>query len=166
MTVGQAVGFLHHVVAAPAGTDPESPSSRPCVLSCNPNDVLLNGRSFDIPWNCNPKPDAKVPVAGFTRDSPLAMENPYFSFVTWAGCGTPPGDDHTLTARDLTWKFSVSGGFSPLAVSITGTTATAVSPQSMRFIESFGQLAIVDGELQGLVLIDLNTLSLAHAPYY
>jgi hypothetical protein len=36
----------------------------------------------------------------------------------------------------------------------------------MRFIESFGQLAIVDGESQGLVLIDLNTLGLAHTPYY
>jgi hypothetical protein len=60
----------------------------------------------------------------------------------------------------------VRGGFNPLTVSITGNTNTAVSPQSMRFIESFGQLAVIDGELQGLVLIDLNTLAFAHAPYY
>jgi hypothetical protein len=103
------------------------------------------------------------------------MENPYMSFVTWSGCisalpradgGALPEGAHTLTARDQTWKFSVRGGFTALVVSITGNTSTAVSPQSMRFIESFGQLAIVDGESQGLVLIDLNTLGLAHTPYY
>jgi hypothetical protein len=94
------------------------------------------------------------------------MQNPYMSFVTWSGCGELTGGDHTLTDRDQNWQFAVRGGFSPLVVSITGSTTTAVSPQSMKFIESFGQLAIVDGELQGLVLIDLNTLAFAHNPYY
>jgi len=171
VTVGQTgLGFLHHVIAAPQGTDPANPISRPCVLSCDPNDVLLNGRSFDVPA-CAVPPS----FSGITRDNPLAMENPFLSFVTWSGCGTlqaqadgggPAAGAHTLTARDLTWKFSVRGAFTPLFVSLTGSTATAVSPQSMRFIESFGQLAIVDGELQGLVLIDLNTLTFAHNPYY
>jgi hypothetical protein len=58
------------------------------------------------------------------------------------------------------------GGFSPILVSLTGGTTVAVSPQSMRFIDSLGQLAIVDGEQQGLVLIDLNTIAFAHDPYY
>jgi hypothetical protein len=167
VTVGQnGVGFLNHVIAGPQGSDPASPTSRPCVLSCDPHDVLLNGRSFDVPWGTPPacKPPANLP--GIERTSPLAMYNPFFSFVTWSGCGTLTGQDHTLTARDLNWKFSVRGGFSPLVISITGNTTTAVSPQSMRFIESFGQLAVVDGESQGLVLIDLNTLGLAHTPYY
>jgi len=162
VTVGSSLGFMHHVIAAPPGSDPSSPASRPCVLSCDPHDVLLNARSLDVPPVC-PPPQS---FPGIVRDSPLAMQNPYLSFVTWAGCGSPTAGDHTVTARDLSWKFSVRGGFSPLVVSITGNTSTAVSPQSMRFIESFGQLAIVDGESQGLVLIDLNTLGLAHNPYY
>jgi hypothetical protein len=43
---------------------------------------------------------------------------------------------------------------------------TAVSPQSMRFIDSLGQLAVVDGASQGLVLIDLGSVGLAHTPYF
>jgi hypothetical protein len=151
--------------------------------------VLLNGRSFDVPWGTIPwgkstggadagarggdAGSTAAPVctssltSGIDRDSPLAMRNPYLSFATWMACRAPETTfDHTLTTRDLQWKFSVHGGFSPLALSIMGTTATSVSPQSMRFIESLGQLAIVDGELQGLVLIDLNTLGFAHNPYF
>jgi len=51
-------------------------------------------------------------------------------------------------------------------VSLSQNTNTAVSPQSMRFIDSLGQLAVVDGAQQGLVLIDLNSLQFAHNPYY
>jgi hypothetical protein len=36
----------------------------------------------------------------------------------------------------------------------------------MLFIPPLGQLGIVDGQLQGLVVIDLNTLQFAHAPYF
>ena len=58
------------------------------------------------------------------------------------------------------------GGFSPLTIPLTGNTAAAVIPQSMRFIASLGQLAVVDGAQQGLVLIDLNTVNFAHNPYF
>jgi hypothetical protein len=67
--------------------------------------------------------------------------------------------DHTTTARDLTWKFSVGNGFSPLTISLSGANGVSVSPQSMLFISSLGQLAVVDGAEQGLVLIDLNTVA-------
>ena len=36
----------------------------------------------------------------------------------------------------------------------------------MKFIDSLGQLAVVDGAQQGLVLIDLNTIGFAHNPYF
>jgi hypothetical protein len=165
----QGLGLLNHVKAA----DP--PGNNRCVLSCDPNDSLLNARSFDVPWaapstnpstNCvfMPPPGTNATTAGFPsvyRDDPLAMRNPMFSYVTWAGCGTPMAGsgDHTLTARDLTWKFSVTGGFSPLTIALGGTTGVSVNPQSMLFIPSIGQLAVVDGAEQGLVLIDLNTVA-------
>ena len=53
-----------------------------------------------------------------------------------------------------------------LTISLTQGTNVPVSPQSMLFIPPLGQLAVVDGQLQGLVLIDLNTLTFAHAPYF
>ena len=54
---------------------------------------------------------------------------------------------------------TVAGGFSPLTISLSGTSGATVSPQSMLFINSLGQLAVVDGLQQGLVLIDLNTVA-------
>jgi hypothetical protein len=158
----QGVGLLNHVKAD---------SNDRCTLSCDPQDSLLSARSFDVPWasppGCAPGslPDGGTASSppSIDRNDPLAMRNPMFSYVTWAGCGEPMGGsgagDHTLTARDLTWKFSIAGGFSPLTISLTGTTGVAVSPQSMLFISSLGQLAVVDGAEQGLVLIDLNAVA-------
>jgi hypothetical protein len=110
-------------------------------------------------------PPAQLPT-GLDRNSVLAMRNPMFSFVMWSGCTPLASNDHTETARDLVWKFSMRGGFAPVTVSISQNTTTAVLPQSMRFIDSLGQLAVVDGAQQGLVLIDLNSLQFAHSPYY
>ncbi|MGD0525747.1 MAG: hypothetical protein ABSE49_11415 [Polyangiaceae bacterium] len=166
LTVGSATGLLHHVQADPA--------TNRCVLSCNPTYALENARTFDIPWStpasagssaagCLPPPGLPP---GLDRNSVLAMRNPMFSFVMWQGCTPLVGNDHTETARDNVWKFSMRGGFQPVTVSISQNTSTAVLPQSMRFIDSLGQLAVVDGASQGLVLIDLNTLQFAHSPYY
>jgi hypothetical protein len=165
LTVGSATGLLHHVQA--------DPTTNRCVLACNAADALENARTFDIPWatpaaagatgGC--APPTTLP-AGLDRNSILAMRNPMFSFVMWSGCAPLAANDHTETARDLVWKFSMRGGFAPVTVSISQNTTTAVLPQSMRFIDSLGQLAVVDGAQQGLVLIDLNTLQFAQGPYY
>jgi hypothetical protein len=125
----------------------------------------MNARAFDIPWWRPGTCAARDQLPTFDRDSPLAMRNPMFSFFLWSGCGptTGPGD-HTLTTRNLTWKFSMRGGFAPLSLQlITQNAGNAVSPQSMRFINSLGQLAVVDGEAQGLVLIDLNVVAAIHS---
>jgi hypothetical protein len=162
VTLGlNSLGLLHHVQA--------DPTTGRCVLSCDPRETLLNARTFDVPWAppnqaCPAVAPAQVAV---DRSSPLAMRNPMVSFVVWSGCGPYAGfGDHTISARDFAWRFSMRGGFSPMTISLTGGTVRSVSPQSMRFIDALGQLAVVDGELQGLVLIDLNTLGFAHSPYF
>jgi hypothetical protein len=164
IAAGSGVGFLHHVE-----TDPKTGR---CVPSTDPRLALLNGRSFDIPWaqfsasdpkSCNNAPVTTPP----TRDSILAMRNPMFSYVTWSGCGMPTTVfDHTTTVRDDFWRFAISGSFVPLTVSLTQGTNVPVSPQSMLFISPLQQLAVVDGAQQGLVVIDLNSLGFAHAPYF
>jgi hypothetical protein len=172
LTIGaNGIGLLHHVQRDPA--DP----NRRCVVWPDPRLALLNSRTFEIPWSTpdlgctlSAGADGGVQQAplGIPRESPLAMRNPMFSYVMWAGCDVtrvgpdggalPVGSDHSTTPRDQLWKFSVRGGYQPIALSMSGGTNTFVSPQSMLFIDSLGQLAIVDGAQQGLVLIDLNSL--------
>jgi hypothetical protein len=156
VAVGSSVGLLHQVVKAPDGS---------CVLSCDPRTALMNARAFDVPWSTAPACAAPAVLPTLNRDSVLAMRNPMFSFVMWGACGARPlgSLDHTLATRDLTWRFSMRGSFSPLTVSLVSpVTGGAVNPQSMRFIDSLGQVAVVDSESQGLVLIDLNLVAVAH----
>jgi hypothetical protein len=168
VVVGSVSGLLNHVQTDPA--------TGRCVQSCNPDDVLKNARTIDVPWGATTNgmcvagapPDCTAPAAlppSLNRNSPLALRNPMFSFIMWSGCTALLGNDHTETARDMQWRLSLRGGFSPLTLTIAQGT-TAVAPQSMRFINSLGQLAIVDGALQGLVLFDLNSLAFAHDPYF
>jgi hypothetical protein len=152
VTLGSAMGYMHHVTADPIGA---------CVASCEDRDALLNARACAIPSvTMRGAAPTNFPL---DRNNPLAMRNPLLSFVVWNGAG-PDGSDLTPT-REMVWKFSTRGQFVAQSVNIAATT-TAVAPQSMRFIDSLGQLAVVDGASQGLVLIDLNTVATAHAPYF
>jgi hypothetical protein len=104
--------------------------------------------------------DCRLP-AHFTpidRNSALALRNPFFSYVTWMACALPSSAfDHTVTLRDDAWHFQVGGGFAPLTASLTSNTLLDVSPQSMRYIQPLGWMAIIDGQSQGLEIIDLNS---------
>jgi hypothetical protein len=162
--VGTNSGFMHHMVAT--GSDGR------CAPSCDPHDVLLNGRAAPVKRPSVGDAGAaalasctapSVPAIG--RDNVLAMRNPLFSFLVWNGQDTTHDCADVPPARDMAWAFSTRGSFGPLLVNIAGTTSN-VSPQTMRFIDTLGLLAVVDGASQGLVLIDLNTLSEAHAPYF
>ncbi|MDP9151276.1 MAG: hypothetical protein M3O36_15225, partial [Myxococcota bacterium] len=171
LTVGTtSLGLLHHVRAEgspESGDAGRASTGGACVPSCDPHDTLLNARTFDVPWADPANCAAPMVPPAIDRNSPLAMRNPMFSFVMWAGCGALGSTgDHTLSTRDFVWKFQLRSGFTPLTVALAQGTTTPVSPQSMRFINSLGQLAVVDGQAQGLVLIDLNTLTFAHSPYF
>ena len=120
LTVGSTSGMLHHVQTDPA--------TNRCVSTCNQADVLKNSRAFDIPWGTPPACTSPGLPPGIDRNSPLAMRNPMFSFVQWGGCAPLVGNDHTETARDLVWKFSILDGFQPVTVSLSQNTTTAVSP--------------------------------------
>lgn len=152
LAVGSSVGLLHHVTTDPA--------TGRCVPSCEQRLVLLNSRSVAI----LPRDGGRALPAVFPdRNSPLAMRNPSFSYFMVSGtsgrAGGPPVEQ--LPARDSQWAFSTSGQFTPQTINIAAST-TVVSPQSMLFIDSLGQLAVVDGASQGLVLIDLDQLIIVH----
>jgi hypothetical protein len=163
VTVGQnGLGLLHHVQVGAGGA---------CVLSCNPDDVLRNARALDLSVTSKPNSMGTCSVTSAatpgTRNDPTAMRNPMFSYYIQPATGSAAScSTHSLAQRDMQWQFSMTGGFSPIAIALNAGSGAGVSPQSMKFIEPFGQLAVVDGSQQGLVIIDLNTLGFAHSPYY
>ena len=115
-----------------------------CVQSCDARDQLLSSRAPAVPHG------GKAKVAP-GRNSPLAMRNPMFSFVVWNG---QTGDEDLEPTRDIFFRFSTRGQFNALSVNLA-STSSAVNPRSMRYIEPLGQMAIIDGASQGLVLFDL-----------
>jgi len=136
------IGFLNHMTTDAGGR---------CVTSCDPREALLNGRVPAVPV---------VPVLDMIgRDSPLAVRNPMFAVAI----ANPT--DGTMPFRDTVYTFSTRGEFRTLVVNVAGSS-TAVSPQSMRFIEPLGQIGVVDAASQGLVLIDLRAVTVARAPYF
>jgi hypothetical protein len=148
-TVGSIVGSLNHMTTG---------AGNRCVPSCDPNAVLRNGRAPSLPYGDGD-------FAPF-RDSPLAMRNPSFSFFIQNGyVAKDTGKTDKRPDRDMTYHFQTRGSFQALVINLAAQTA-AVTPQSMRFIETLGQLAVVDGASQGLVLIDLAGVGIARAPYF
>lgn len=149
VTVGSVVGFLNHVSSGPGGR---------CVSSCAEREALLNARTPTLPF----ADDGFAPG----RDSSLAMRNPAFSFYVVSG--HVPGQTAEVPIdppRGAVWSFSTRGQYTPLTIPIS-TTTTSLNPQSMRFIETLGQIAVVDAASQGLILVDLKNVALARDPFF
>ena len=153
---GAAMGYLRNIERGAGGA---------CVPSCDPAKALLNARTFPIPLP-NGLDAAKTKETTPNRNSTLAFRNPMFSFVIFDGVKTVAGKRVDVPpARDVFWKFTTRGEFQTQSISL-GSGGTQVAPQSMRFIESLGQLAVVDGSSQGLILIDLANVTFARPPFF
>ncbi len=163
LATGSVSGLLRRVKRGSDGS---------CVLSCDARDDLLESRFITLPRTAAP-PDATSKDAKgsqrsalvqklIARESPLAFRNPLFSFLIFGGV---TDGAYAAPRRDLVWRFATRGEFTPLTISLAAS-GPAVAPQSMRFIDSLGQLAVVDGAAQGLVLIDLRSVGLARAPFF
>ncbi len=146
-----SVQFLHHVKRGAADR---------CVQSCEARDQLLSSRAPAVPF-AGVKPDAAP-----GRNSPLAMRNPMFSFVAWNGVERVTGGFRDLEpARDTFFRYSTRGQFTALTANMS-TTSVAVNPRAMRYVEPLGQIAIIDGASQGLVLFDLRTVTLSRTSFF
>jgi hypothetical protein len=163
---GSVSSLLHHVT-----TD----ATNRCVLSCNPQEVLLNSRSLGF----FAEDSTFVP----DRNSPLAMRDPMLAYYIEHPLGPAPtlapnDPDYPSScaalsrvctvqrvARDLSWEFTTINAFTNQLVNLASGGAQ-LSPQSMLFIPSLGQVAIVDGAQEGLVLINLNTIQVAGNPFF
>jgi hypothetical protein len=142
VTVGSAVGLLHHTQRDPA-------AGGACVQSCASHQALLNARAFEM---VRPAPASFQPP---DRNSPLALRNPMFSFLMWGAASSTPGE-RTSSKRGFSWRFNTRGQFQPAAADLSRDT-TALNPQSMKYIEPLGVMGLVDGASAGLVLYSLQT---------
>ncbi len=142
------VQFLHHMTRG---------GNNRCVPSCEARQQLLNARSITVPY----------PTAGEltapSRNSSLAMRNPMFSFTIFGGQRTDRLE--ATPTFGMTFRYTTRGRFEPLSANIA-QISTAVNPRSMRYVGPLGQMAIVDGASQGLVLFDLRTVNLSRTTFY
>jgi hypothetical protein len=152
LAIGSVSGYMHHLRADSV--------TRACRPSCDIGDRLLNGRSLEVPRPAGPDA-AKYPIPD--RSSPLAMRTPQFAVVMWGGAPAK-APEYTTTKRDYVWRFSTRGQFSPLVINLADQGG-ASNPQSIRFVESLGQVAVVDGAQQGLTLISLESVTKARPSF-
>ncbi len=177
VATGSVSGLLHHVTIDPSGKTDR------CVLACDPQESLLNARSLGF------LPSAKNDAGEPDRDSPLSMRNPMFGYYvthplgpgpTLApndpafqnaqnGCAKADSDGVPCAVqrvgRDLSWEFTVLDAFTNQFINL-GTNGSEVSPKSMLFIPSLGQIAVVDGAQDGLIIVDLTAIAVSGTPFF
>ena len=178
--VSSAAG-LHDISAAADGS---------CVhtASCDPRKQFFHSRAFEVcdsnvvdPPGTKPTADSCLPTA-----ANVGCVHPFSTPV--GGVATPnpvePGGDasqcifENLTSRfviyrgkqpssrDMSFSWTTTGGFAPLAMSLT-TVSNSVNPQAISYIPELGYLAVVDGSTLGLSLFDLNSLGVVSpSPFY
>jgi hypothetical protein len=135
---GDASGFLHHVIADPA--------TGVCRDSCDPRLVRKNGRVTVTPHGTTPSDVDKG-----------AFLNPMFRFAVQ---DTPSADLKDLPPRrGLQFRFTTIGSFTPLLVDLSTDSKTLIIPVGMAYLPSTGDLAITDGSINGLILVNLSSVA-------
>jgi hypothetical protein len=150
---GDQTGFMHHVIADPA--------TGVCRDSCDPELARKNGRAVRTP-NPLPAPDpanpkaAQDPSLDIRDGGKFAFINPMFRFYV----KDPPKLDPTKEAKlqpGEQFRFTSTGAFAPLEVKLSPDGTTLIQPVGMAFVSPTGQLAVTDGSINGLLLIDLSS---------
>jgi hypothetical protein len=160
IVTGTANGFAHRVVPDPSLADP---STGACVLSCDPNLVLRNGRTLGIDRPADLTDKNAIP----SFDDPRVFRNSEMRFVIWnpqesdcrpvaAGDAGRTGPAQPCLRRDMFFSFQEVGGFDPLLINLSATAL--ILPESISFVPGLEQLAIPDPVSQGLMMFDLNAL--------
>ena len=148
---GGGLGMFSHLTTDSAGR---------CVASCDTRESLLNARLATLPYGLPVATDVNgVTIPLIDKSAAIAMRNPMYSAVILGA------KSNKEPVRDMTYSFTTRGQFRTLTVTLGGASIS-VNPQSMRYVDSLGQMAVVDGASQGLVLIDLQAVTVARAPYF
>jgi hypothetical protein len=136
IVLGDQIGFLHHVVADPV--------TGVCRNSCEAATMLKNGRIIE----------AKDADSG-------VFENPMFKFAVVSGAQRTSGP----TDRDKIFRFTTQGSFIPLLVTLSSDPTVLVQPQGLAFVPPTGEVAITDGNSNGLIFVSLSSSQLSRSFY-
>jgi hypothetical protein len=147
---GSQTGFIHHVIA----DSTPGPTLGACRNACDPTLVRKNARLIETPATAlgSAIPDRKV---GEIDPSP-AFLNPMFRFAIVAGS--------PATQRDSVFKFTTNGAFSPLLIGLA-TDSSLIEPYSATYLGATTELAVVDGALNGLIMVSLPTVGVSRSFY-
>ncbi len=144
IVAGSASGFQHDVERASDGR---------CVRSCDPRRRVQRGRVYET--SLGARTDGSAPPLACARSGPLAPGDPCafrsvtHSFGVYRGAAA--------SRRDMSFTFSMTGGFSPLSAYLGGSGASL--PERMFYVPQLGQLAVVDTAATGLTLVSLTSLA-------
>jgi hypothetical protein len=137
--------YFHSRVFEVCDAGPTPPDGTPDADKCVPGAANVGCmRAFS-----DTNGASKGPIEPGGEGSQCIFENLTSRFVVYRGAQP--------SIRDMSFSWSTTGGFSPLAMSLE-TQSSAVNPQSMVYIPELGYLAVVDGSTLGLSLFDLNSL--------
>ncbi|MDI1475682.1 hypothetical protein [Polyangium sp. y55x31] len=155
--IGDASGFLHHVIAAPESAGATQLGA--CRNSCDPTLARFNGR-------VRAAPHGEVVKDGDI----LAFINPFFRMAINDPAPGSEFDANPNSAtingppRDTFFQFATQGNFRPLLLNLASST-TEIQPQAVTFVPSTGELAITDGSLEGLILLSASRLDITRQYY-
>lgn len=159
--VGVNSGFIHHVVPTPQEGSTADRAIGACRNSCDPGDARKNGRVRSLPHGTIVK-----------DGSPHAFINPFFRFVINEAVqgnqfdGNPNSPEDNAPTRGTFFQFNTQGRFQPLISDLVTTLETTeIQPQSIGFVAATGEIVIVDGSLQGIILMNAGTLAI-NRQYY
>jgi len=144
---GNQSGVLHHVIADPV--------TGVCRDSCDPTQVRNNGRASRVPYPSAETGAVREHQPTVNDKGPGAFINPMFRFAVL----DPPAIDGALQkpVTGQQFRFSTLGAFKPLVVNLSTEGTTLIQPVGMAFVPATGQLAVTDGSINGLLIVDLSS---------
>ena len=140
--VGDQSGFLHHVITDPA--------TGVCRDSCDPTLSRKNGRALRVANSFTDHEDWPA----VTDNEPRAFINPMFRFAVV----DPPAPQSPVTGQQV--RFITQGAFKPVLMNLA-SDGTLIQPVGMTFVTATGQLAVTDGSINGLILVNLSSSAVA-----
>ena len=141
IAVGSVSGFLHKVVA--------DPTTGACRNWCDPIGVRKSGRIREAPSLASTN---NAPI--FDGNPDFAFINPVFRFAITQANGA---SGSIPSQRDMQFRFSTLGAFTPLLVPLTTDPTVLVQPAAITYLPSTGEVVITDGSTNGIIFVGLTT---------
>jgi hypothetical protein len=186
--LGTTSGFIHHVIPTPLESSLADRSVGACRNSCDTREARKNGRLRSVPHGTlllDGDPRAFInPFFRFVINE-AADGNPFDAnpalptdyevdangkFKLDANGGKIPTATGKIKIADNApvrgtfFQFNTQGSFKPLLVNLASTT-TEIQPQSIGFVPATGEVYIVDGSLEGIILLNASRLDITRRYY-